>query len=29
MEAWVMVVGIQRNDPSSSGGMNSLPKPGN
>ena len=24
-----MVVGIHRNDPSSSGGMNSLPSPGN
>jgi hypothetical protein len=28
MEAWGMVVGIQRNEPSSSGGMNSRPSPG-
>lgn len=29
MEAWGMVVGMNRYDPSSSGGMNSLPSPGN
>ena len=29
MEACGMVVGMYRNDPSSSGGMNSLPNPGN